>query len=120
MTRVALYARYSSDLQSAASVADQLRLCREQAERDGHFVVEAFSDHAISGRHLSNRPGLLALLEQARSGAFDLVLAEGLDRLSRDQADIATLYKTLSFHGVRLATSPKARSASCISASRGQ
>lgn len=55
-------------------------------------------------RHLSNRPGLLALLEQARSGAFDLVLAEGLDRLSRDQADIATLYKTLSFHGVRLTT----------------
>ena len=31
MIRVALYARYSSDSQSAASIADQFRLCRELA-----------------------------------------------------------------------------------------
>ena len=31
MTRVALYARYSSDNQSESSIEDQFRLCREQA-----------------------------------------------------------------------------------------
>ena len=31
MTRAALYARYSSDLQSAASIDDQFRVCREHA-----------------------------------------------------------------------------------------
>ncbi|MDF6278483.1 recombinase family protein, partial [Escherichia coli] len=43
-------------------------------------------------------------LECAARGEIDLVLAEALDRLSRDQADIAALYKTLSFRGVRILT----------------
>jgi site-specific DNA recombinase len=50
------------------------------------------------------RPGCQKLLEEARSGAFDIVVAEALDRLSRDQADTATLYKNLSFWGIRLIT----------------
>ena len=36
--RVALYARFSSDAQRAASIEDQFRLCREQAERQGWQV----------------------------------------------------------------------------------
>jgi len=31
--RAAIYARYSSDLQSETSIDDQVRLCREYAER---------------------------------------------------------------------------------------
>ena len=34
MIRVALYARYSSDQQSSASIADQQRICRERALRE--------------------------------------------------------------------------------------
>jgi site-specific DNA recombinase len=33
MTRVALYARYSSDSQRDASIEDQLRLCSEYAQK---------------------------------------------------------------------------------------
>jgi len=102
--RAVIYARYSSELQSAASIEDQLRLCRERAARDGHAVVEVFSDHAISGGHLGNRPGMLALLDRARAGDIDLVLAESLDRLSRDQEDVAAIYKRLSHAGVAIVT----------------
>jgi site-specific DNA recombinase len=35
MTRVAHYARYSSDDQRDASIEDQLRQCRERAGREG-------------------------------------------------------------------------------------
>src|SRR5271169_3002430 len=35
---------------------------------------------------------------------MDLVVAEALDRLSRDQEDVAALYKHLSFSSVRLVT----------------
>ncbi len=35
MTRIALYARYSSDNQRDASIEDQLRQCRERAAREG-------------------------------------------------------------------------------------
>ena len=41
MTRVALYARYSSDNQREASIDDQLRICREQAKREKWKVVGA-------------------------------------------------------------------------------
>ena len=34
--RAVIYARYSTDLQSAASIDDQVRLCRERIERDGN------------------------------------------------------------------------------------
>ena len=37
--KVAIYARYSSDNQRDASIADQLRICREFAARQGWTVV---------------------------------------------------------------------------------
>ena len=103
MTRVAIYARYSSDNQRDASIEDQLRLCREHAEQQGWQVVETFADHAISGSSLL-RPGIQKLLTDATSSKFDVILAEALDRLSRDQEDIAGLYKRMRFAGVRIIT----------------
>jgi DNA invertase Pin-like site-specific DNA recombinase len=50
--KVAIYTRYSSDNQRDASIADQLRLCREFAARQGWTVVQEFTDHAISGATL--------------------------------------------------------------------
>jgi site-specific DNA recombinase len=102
--RAAIYARYSSDLQSEASIDDQVRLCREHAERDGMTVAEVYTDYAISGGNLSNRPGILSLLDAAKRSAFDVVVAEALDRISRDQEDIAAIYKRLSHAEVRIVT----------------
>src|SRR5215831_7099684 len=51
-----------------------------------------------------NRPGMRTLLEEAKSGKFDYVIAEALDRLSRDQEDIAAIYKRLRHSDVRLLT----------------
>ena len=44
------------------------------------------------------------MLEDARAGCFDVLVAEALDRLSRDQENIAGLFKQLCFAGVRLVT----------------
>ncbi|MEF2071920.1 recombinase family protein [Consotaella aegiceratis] len=104
MTRAALYARYSSDNQREASIEDQLRLCREHAEREGWQIVENYTDAAISGASMILRPGIKTLLADAQEGGFDVVLAEALDRLSRDQEDIAALFKRLRFAGVRIVT----------------
>ena len=51
MSKVALYARYSTDNQSVVSIEDQFRVCREHASREGWLVVEAYQDAAISGAH---------------------------------------------------------------------
>ena len=50
------------------------------------------------------RPGIQTLLQDAQRQQFDVVLAEALDRISRDQADVATLFKHLRFAGVPIIT----------------
>ena len=104
MTRVALYARYSSDNQRDASIEDQFRICREQAKREQWQIVATYKDAGISGASMILRPGIQMLLQDAQRGAFDVVLAEALDRVSRDQADVATLFKHLRFANVPLIT----------------
>ena len=101
--KVALYARYSSDNQRDASIADQLRICRLHAEKQGWYVVEEYADHAISGASLL-RPGIQALISDALCGRFEVVLAEAMDRLSRDQEDIAGLYKRMAYADVKIFT----------------
>ena len=103
MTRVALYARYSSDNQRDASIEDQLRQCRERAAREGWTVVESYSDRAISGASLI-RPGIQELLSDVSAGRFDMVLSEALDRISRDQEDVAAVFKRLRFAGASIVT----------------
>jgi site-specific DNA recombinase len=103
MTKVALYARYSSDNQRDASIEDQLRLCRLHAERQGWAIVDSYTDRAISGASLL-RPGIQELISDAGKRRFELILTESLDRLSRDQEDIAGVYKRMRFADIRIVT----------------
>jgi DNA invertase Pin-like site-specific DNA recombinase len=101
--RAVIYARYSTDLQRTASIDDQIRVCRERIEREGWTYLHAYHDRAMSGTsHL--RPGYQKLLDEAQRGMFDVVVAEALDRLSRDQEHVAHLYKRLTFLGIKLVT----------------
>ena len=102
MQRAALYARFSTDLQSERSVDDQLALCREYAARQGYRLAGDYFDKARSGASIFGRDGLLRLMDDARAGAFEVVVVEALDRLSRDQEDLAGLFKRLSFANVEI------------------
>ena len=101
--KVAIYARYSSDNQRDASITDQMRVCRAFAERQGWTIAQEYSDHAVSGATLL-RSGFQALMRDALNRRFDVVLAESLDRFSRDQEDTAGLFKRLTFAGVNIVT----------------
>ena len=103
MPNAAIYARYSTDMQRDASIEDQVRLCAERAEVDGFRVVETYTDRATSGSTLL-RSGIQALLADAATGRFNVLIAEALDRLSRDQEDIAGIFKRLTFAGVKIIT----------------
>jgi len=78
-------------------------VCQEFAAREGWTVVQEFTDHAVSGATLL-RPGFQTLMRDALNGRFDAVLAEALDRFSRDQEDTAGLFKRLTFAGVNIVT----------------
>lgn len=100
---VAIYARYSSDRQSERSIDGQIALCREWITRDGvdPSTAMVFTDYAISAASLA-RPGLDALLSQVRAGAIRCIVAESLDRVSRDEADMHTLLREMAYLDVRL------------------
>jgi site-specific DNA recombinase len=96
--RAAIYARFSSDLQRDASIEDQIRVCTARLDRDGWKLVGSYTDHGVSGA-TSLRPGYQALFADARSGQFDMVFAESLDRFSRDQEHIAGFFKLIRHDG---------------------
>jgi DNA invertase Pin-like site-specific DNA recombinase len=54
--RAAIYARYSSDHQSEASIEDQVRICRALVGAHGWEVAQVYSDSAMSGASIF-RPG---------------------------------------------------------------
>lgn len=100
--RAALYARFSTDLQSDKSVDDQLDLCTAFARAQGWTIAEQHHDRARTGTTTHGRDGLSRLLDGARAGRFDTIVVEALDRLSRDQEDLAGLHKRLTFLGVQI------------------
>jgi site-specific DNA recombinase len=106
--RAAIYARYSSDQQSAASIPDQVRICRRLCDEQGWDVVEIFADEAMSGAtHL--RPDFQRMQQLAMRGGFEVLVAEALDRMSRDQEHIAGLHKRLNYLGVQIHTKAEGR-----------
>ncbi len=80
-----------------------MRVCLRRIDAEGWSLQRVYSDRGASGAsHL--RAGYHALLQDARRQQFDVIVAESLDRLSRDEEHVAALYKQLSFQGVLLVT----------------
>ena len=100
----ASYSRYSSDLQRDASIADQDAANATEIARHGWQAGPVFSDHALTGSSV-HRPRYQALLDGVFRRLFQIIVAESLDRLSRDQEDLAALYKRCEFAGIRIYTS---------------
>jgi DNA invertase Pin-like site-specific DNA recombinase len=103
--RVAIYARFSSDLQRSTSIDDQITVARAYAERHSWHVLERhiYTDAAISGASLE-RPGIQALraVVARRPLPFDVLLVDDSSRVSRDLADAVRLLQELRFAGVRV------------------
>lgn len=98
----ALYSRFSTDRQNESSIADQVRVCGEYADRQGWQVVERFEDQGISGAALGNRPGVLKLQQAAFAGRVDAVLVTDLSRLSRSQGDLSKMIDRFVAKGIRV------------------
>jgi DNA invertase Pin-like site-specific DNA recombinase len=100
--RAAIYARISSDLQDARSVADQVALCRDHAQRQHWPVVQVYADEAVSGASLHGRDALMHLIGDAERGGFEVILVEHIDLLSRNAADTIRLREQMEFIGVEI------------------
>lgn len=101
--RAATYARYSTDKQRETSIEDQDRRSVALAAEHGWSVVAQYHDEATSGSTpVASRPGGAQLLADALAGKFEVLIAEGLDRLSRDIGDQDRIVKRLEHLGIRI------------------
>jgi DNA invertase Pin-like site-specific DNA recombinase len=75
-----IYTRYST--RHPHSTEDQVRACREWAERNNIEVIAVFSDEGKSGRK-SRRPGLKQALQHLEDGSADTLIAYSVNRLFR-------------------------------------
>jgi len=82
--RAAIYCRVSTreQAESGYSIPDQVRNCREKAQKMGATVIEEFLDNE-SGAFLE-RPGLERLRHALKQKYFDIVITKSPDRLSRN------------------------------------
>lgn len=51
-----------------------------------------------------NRAGMTAMMRAAEDRRFDVLVAEGLDRVSRSLKDMAAIYERLAHYGVAIHT----------------
>jgi DNA invertase Pin-like site-specific DNA recombinase len=103
MNRAAIYARFSTDKQDRSSIEDQARSCRAWATAHGLNVTTVFADEATSGSvPVTRRAGGAAMHEAALALQFDVLVLEGLDRLSRDQVDQEQVVRRLEHRGIRI------------------
>lgn len=99
--KAAFYARFSTDLQRAASIEDQFRNCRKRAELEGWAIVATYADAAMSGSD-ANRPQYRAMLEAAGRREFDVLIIDDLSRLTRDSVECERAIRRLEFIGLRI------------------
>ncbi len=101
--RAGIYVRYSSENQREASLEDQERLCRQEAERLGYVVTKVYSDRALSGQlGEDQRPGFAAMQEAAKRREFDVLIVDDASRLSRNAGDALKIQERMRYLGIGL------------------
>lgn len=94
--KVAVYARYSSELQDKTSIAGQVANCEAIASREGFDVVARFQDEAQRGDD-DGREGYQAMLAALKRGEFVGIICDETSRITRNPAELHRLVAELRF-----------------------
>jgi site-specific DNA recombinase len=102
MTRSALYARVSTDLQQKeGTIESQLATLRRQIAQAGHELVKEYIDDGYTGTLLT-RPGLEQMRSDLKTDLFDAIYFLAADRIARDAAYQSIIVGELVKHGKQI------------------
>ena len=104
---IAIYARYSSDLQNERSCEDQVIECKQYIEKQDDLrgrPIEIFTDNAISGSFVSNRPDMVRLIEAIKQQKIEAIVSESLDRISRSLSNTDEIFRLCEYYGIPIFT----------------
>lgn len=104
--RAAVYARLSKRTDAnAPNLDDQLKRCREHADKRGWTIVAEHTDYGESAFDRDDpgeRPAYADLLTDVKASRVDVILAWRPDRLWRDPIECALLMRDCVRNGVQL------------------
>jgi site-specific DNA recombinase len=107
-TRAGIYTRISrvrvNSHEETLGVERQLPPCRELCERLGWDVADTYVDNDLSAFGSARRPAYQRMLEDAKAGALDVIVAWDADRLTRRPVENEALIELAERHGIKLAT----------------
>lgn len=98
-TRVALYARFSSDNQRSESIDAQIRAMETYCKQHRYTIVNTYIDEAKSAT-TDRRPSFQQMVADSASHIFDVLLVHKLDRFARNRYDSAIYKRELKKNGV--------------------
>ena len=98
-----IYTRTASPTQDSGISSAQESACHALIKAQGYTCIGVRSDLGVSGLSTAT-PDLQELLQLARAGAFRVLVATSLDRLSRDRAKLENTLSDLSRAGVSVLT----------------
>jgi DNA invertase Pin-like site-specific DNA recombinase len=104
MKRAALYARVSTPDQH---VETQLYDLRKLAAQRGFEVTREYCDRGVSGSK-ARRPGLDAMLADARRGEFSVLLVAAFDRVARSTQNFLEIVAELQDLGIEFISAREA------------
>lgn len=96
-----IYARYSSSSQREASIEEQVKVCRQFAERSDYTVVNVYSDSALTGK-TDNRPAFQKLLRDSQKSLFQAVIVYSIDRFGRNLEQALSNASKIEDNGILL------------------
>lgn len=88
--RVAAYARVSVDSETLLhSLANQVSYYAEYVNANPEWeFVEVYIDEGITGTSVDTRTQFLKMMDDARSGRFDLIITKSVSRFARNTVDL--------------------------------
>lgn len=103
-TRVAIYTRVSTREQAKEgySLGAQENTLRNHCKIRKWEVVKIYADEGISAKDIKNRPGMLQMIADAKTGMFDIVLVWKLSRFTRSLSNLSATCEDLERHNVAL------------------
>ena len=101
MKTAVIYARYSSDSQTEQYIEEQVRVCKQFAEKNDLLVINQYIDRATTGMN-DNRAAFQQMLRDSKRRQWSVVIVYKLDRFARNKYESVVNRKKLTDNGVEL------------------
>lgn len=101
---IALYGRVSTEHDAQLyAFENQMQYYDNQVALHPEWkVYKTYSDEGVTGTSIKKRKGFLQMIEDAKSGKFDLIVTREISRFARNTVDTLTMLRELKKSGVEV------------------